>query len=250
MALDPVSFNALAVIRAALGDLGVTDLESGEQPSAAQAADALDRLNAMIASWSIHHLAIPVITREVFDTVASQGSYTVGVGGDFDTVRPTWLTGSGLLLMSSSPPVEIPRGIMTEDAYEAIPIKDLESGLWTNVYYRPTYAGGLGQIHLWPVPNVSTNKCVLYRGVGVTGFTNLTTAAQFPPGYFEAFQYNLAKRLAIPYGKPATEDIVGMARESLFAIKRQNTRMVDLAVDPGLTMGQTGGYNIQTGEGG
>ena len=248
--LDPQSFNALAVIKAALGDLGVVALEDGETPSQPEAIDALNRLNAMINGWSISSRLVPFVDREVFDITANDGTYTIGPGGDFNTVRPTTITGAALLLNSSSPPIEIPSAILTNDAYEAIQIKGLTNSQWTCLWYNPTYASGFGQIVLWPVPDTADNDLVLYRGDQIQGFTNLTTARAYPPGYFEAMEYNLAVRLSIPYGRPVTPDIRQMATESLALVKRQNYKLSDLMLDPALTNTPRTGYNILTGQGG
>lgn len=250
MAFDPVQFNAESVIQAALGDIGVVSLEDGQVVSPAQGQDGLRRLNAMISSWSIHRLAIPFISREVFNVVANQSTYTVGPGGDFDTIRPTQITGASLLLNSSSPVVEIPLGMLTDDMYEALQIKTLTNLLFTNCYFNPTYAAGLAQIFLWPTPTTADNDFVLYRGDQVQGFTNLTTAQSFPPGYFEAFEYNLALRLSVPYGQTPSPELSRMAAQSFATIKRENYKMNDAAIDPSWTHDRRGWYNILTGTGG
>ena len=250
MAFDPVQFNAESVIQAALGDIGVVSLEDGQVVSPAQGQDGLRRLNAMISSWSIHRLAIPFISREVFNVVANQSTYTIGPGGDFDTIRPVGLTGAALLLNASSPPVEIPNEILTDDAYEAIPIKDLTNTLWTKVYYNAEYQGGLASIFLWPTPTTSDNDLVLYRGDLVQGFTNMTTSQSFPPGYFEAFEYQLALRLSIPYGQTPSNELRMMASQAFSTIKRENYKWNDAAIDPAMTNDRRGWYNLLTGTGG
>lgn len=250
MAFDPVEFNAKSVIQAALGDLGVISLEDGQVVTPAQGQDGLRRLNAMISSWSIHRLAIPFISREVFTVVSNQSTYTVGPGGDFDTIRPTQVTGGALLLNNSSPPIEIPLGLMTDDMYQANQIKDLTSTLFTNYYFNPTYAAGLASIFLWPTPTTADNDFVLYRGDQVQGFANLTTASFFPPGYFEAFEYQLAKRLAVPYGVAVSPDLARMATEAFSTIKRENYKLNDAQLDPAWTHDHRGYYNILTGTGG
>lgn len=250
MALNPVSFNALAVIKAALGDIGAVSLEEDETVTSAMGQDAFNRLQALISSWSIHNLAIPFVEREVFAVTANQSTYTIGPGGDFDTIRPNVLTGAGLLLKTSTPYVEIPRAVLTDDAYQAIQVKDLTNVLWTSVYYNTTFTSNLGRIFLWPTPNTATNDLVLYRGDQVQGFTNLTSAQSFPPGYFEAMEYNLALRLSIPYGQPATPDLKEMAAVSFAALKRQNIKPADATLDPAMTKERRFGYNILTGTGG
>lgn len=142
--------------------------------------------------------------------------------------------------------VEIPRALYTEDAYDAIAIKDLQSGLFTGVYYNPSYFGGLGQVTLWPVPNTALHQLVLYVDAPLSQFSTLDTSYDLPDGAPEAISYNLALRLAAPYGKPITPDVLDFARTSLGTFKRGNVRLSDLASDYP-TNTNRGGYNIETG---
>lgn len=245
-----MSTSARAIITASYGDLGV--IATPAELTAYQADDALLRLNGLVNSLAAQTQSMPFIARQVFPVVANQATYTMGPGGDFNTSRPEGLTGAGLLLNSSNPPVEIPRGLLTDDGYEAIQIKDLTNTLWTNVYFNATYAGGWATVTLWPVPTTSQNDCVLYRRDIIQGFATLDTAYDFPYGYAEMFQYNLDLRLARPNGVPlaAIGDLVQMAQQSLGIIKRANYTLTDLPTDPALTRNIRGGYDINTGQGG
>lgn len=302
--------------------------QPGEAIPADDAIDALAALNMMLGSWSVQPLTMPSITRNVFSLTDDVGVYTIGPGGDFDTVRPIAVTGAGLLLNSSNTPAsvtsltrsgatvtatmpshgaatgqnvtirgaspaayngtfpitvtgvntftylfsgsptspatgtitaafesedddvtEVPRAVITDAAWQAIRVKALRSAQFTDVYYNPTFSGGLGTIHLWPIPNVETNALVLYLQQQIAAFANLTTQYYLPPGCDEAIVYNLARRQARPYGKPLNEDIVDMARMSLATFKRSNVKLVDLSTDPALTHDPSGYYNIVSGTG-
>jgi hypothetical protein len=216
--------------------------------TAEDSADALRRLNNLLAGWNTSPLTIAFNTREVFSVTANVGTYTIGPGGTFNTVRPQAVTGAGLLLNSSSPVVEIPVALLNDDEYEAIQIKGLTSLLFTYVYYNATIASGYGTVTLWPIPTTAVNDLVLYSTQATAAFADLTTSYQFPPGYAEALEYNLAVRLSTPYSKPLAPEIVGLARESLGAIKRQNLQPLDLPMDPALTADRRYGYNIITGQ--
>jgi len=251
-----VSVNAQTILNAAYADLGVIGL--GDTLDASLAQDGLRRLNALVNSWGTQTKTMPFIARQVFPTTGGKGGpsnpYTIGPGGDFDTSRPAGLTGAGLLLNSSSPPVEIPRGVLTDDGWEAIQIKDLSNALWTNVYFNATYSNNLATINLWPVPNTSQNSCVIYRRDIIQGFADLTTAYDFPYGYQEALQYNVAVRMARANGVPLSTipDVVALASQTLGAIKRANYTITDLPIDPAITLiaDRRAGYNINTGTGG
>lgn len=96
---------ALELIETTLLDMGV--LAQNEHPSATEAQDARRRLNRLLESWSLSSLAVPSIQRLVFPTVAGQHTYTIGPGGQFDTVRPTSLVGTALLMEASPQTVAV-----------------------------------------------------------------------------------------------------------------------------------------------
>ena len=243
---------ASSIITGALSLLSV--YAPGESISAADMAEGFRRLNMMMRSWMTQPLTIPVTTRAAFALIAGKGGpgneYTIGPGGDFDTIRPaTGFLNVGLQLGGTTPPVEIPRAILTDDAWAAIQVKTLTSPLFTSLYYNPTFTTGLGSINLWPVPDNAIHKIVLYYAQQISEFSDLTTAYAFPPGYEEAIEYNLATRLSAPFSVPLGGDVAAFAVKSLAAVKRANARLTDLPQDPAITNDRRSGYNIISGQG-
>lgn len=238
---------ATQIITTALDALGVYGV--GETLSAADASDGLRRLNAMMGSWAIQTMTMPVVARQVFDITANVGTYTIGSGATFNAPRPsTGLQHASLLLNASSPAVEVPLTLLTEQMYQAISIKSQTSEQPTAVYFDPTFVtSGYGSIILWPIPTTATNDLVLYYTQALTEFSTLTTEYQIPPGYEEALSYNLAVRLAAPHARPLPDEVRRMAAMSLAQIKRTNTPMTDLSNDAAMIGGGwRGGYNIET----
>lgn len=232
--------------------------QPGDTIAAADSTDALRFLNLMIGQWAQTGLTIPAETRFVAPLVANKGSstnpYTIGIGGDLNTPKPpnqNSLIDAGLLLNASTPPVEIDRGVMTNQGYEGTRIKDLTSSLFTDVYYLPTFSNSLGSLYLWPVPTDLTNSLVLYIRAGLSAFADLTTIYSIPDGYDEALYAQLSLRLAIPYGRAVSDDLKTLARESFATIKRSNIQLCDLGNDfagLGLDGGRRGIFNILTGD--
>lgn len=232
-------------------------LGSGQTMSGAQGDYALRRANRMLQGWTLQSLTMPVIAREVFDTVVGKGGpdnpYTIGDGGDLDTSRPPTIVGCGALQNSGlETETEIPRGILTNDAYEAIQVKRLTNELFTDLFYQPSFASGFGKIYLWPVPDVTTYKLVIYRPEALSEFADLDTNYDLPPGAEEAISYNLALRLLPGFAVPDSvkQEMRALAMSSLATFKRGNTKMADLSTDLALTMSNRGGYNINTDQGG
>lgn len=219
----------------------------GEPLDADQAQQGLRALNQILGQWSLMPLTIPATAREVFPLSAGKGGpsdpYTIGPDGDFDTSRPTSITSVGLLDTTPTEPFEIPRTVYTDDAYTSIVQKELTSSYFTGLYFSPTFAGGLASIQLWPVPAATGTSLVLYRPVQLREFTSLTDEYDFPPGALPALTYELAKWLAIRYGRPWSPQRDQMAGQFIALYQRSNTVMVDLGMDPGLTP-QGGVYNI------
>lgn len=243
------TFNARTVITDAFLDLGIFGPADQIPPEDAQFA--LRTLNRFIGSLATQKLSFPYTKREVFSVVAGTSTYTIGPTGTFATVRPQRITGAGLLYPSASATtgrIEIDIDVMTDEEYKHLAVKDMQSAQFTAMHYDATYAAGLGSVFLWPTPNTTVNSLVLYRGDAIQGFADLTTTYDFPPGYAEALQYNLEKRLCRSYGKAREWGALDedLATNALRLIKRQNFQLRDTPID--MTLGGRGHYDITIGD--
>jgi hypothetical protein len=230
----------------------------GESVDPNMAQVARRYLNRMLNTWSQRTAMIPVIARERFDMIADKGGpdnpYTIGDGGDFDTERPSnqgSITAANLILTNSDPEVRVPLGIYTDDAYDANQIPDMSNSQPTGLYYNPTYAGGLGSIFLWPVPNTAQNDLELFLQKSVSEFADLSTTYYVPDGLPEALVYNLAKRMQSIVGRQMSADDKLLAIETLGVFTRSNLKISDLMNDAYVfTYGRRTMFNINTGAGG
>lgn len=244
---------ALAIETAAFEVLQV--FQAGQSIPNSEAQSALGFLNRMIGNWAQQALTIPAIVREVFPLVSGKGGpsnpYTIGIGGNLNTAKPpnqASITGVGQLLNQSFTSItEIPCAYYTDDGYQAIQIKDLPNGLFTGLYYNPTFTAGFGSINLWPVPNIGINSLVLYSQKALARFSSLTATYIVPDGYEEAMVYNLARRIAKPWGATLDADLLQMATNSLATIKRTNVKLADMPNDYAQMSDLRYGYNINTG---
>lgn len=218
-------------------------LADGETATASQHSDALSVLNQMIESWSIENLIIFFTTREEFTLTPSDGSYTIGSSGDFNTTRPIDIESAMLEDQSVSPTVEYPLELITSRQWAEIDIKDLESPLPIKLYYDPTFP--LATLKLWPIPSTA-HKLVLYSKKALTEFASINTAISLPPGYWKALRFNLADELAPEYGKEASATVKTIASEAKANIKRKNIKPIYLKTDMATTGNRP--FNIYTGE--
>jgi hypothetical protein len=232
---------------------GAFDLLNIKSPGQAvegnDAVDGLKRLNYLIESWSLQPMTA-LVTREFTFTgiVADQRDYTIGSGAEIDVDRPTSIIDAWLVMTTVDTVTKIHTPLITNQAWQAITTPELTSTMWTQVFYNPTYtsiAEPWGTVSLWPAPTVCEYDLLLYLPVDVQRFADLTTVYALAPGYAEALEYNLAWKLAAPYGRQLPPDVRQIAIESLSLLKRNNLQRMDLGVDLALLtpMGR-GPYNI------
>lgn len=239
----PASFHALDLITDAYTEIGVAS--EGYALSGADAALGLTRANSMIDRWGTNRLTIyhTVITDKVL--VSGTQTYTIGTGGSINVARPLWIPYAGLVQTATSPNVESPIHIATDQDWSNQGIKTLGNAYPAELYYDYNFAAGLGQITLWPIPTGSLSLR-LYLPTALTQFADLSaTAYAFPPGYYEALLYNLALRLWVPFhgSDPVPDELRRNAMLSLNDIKRANIRITTQATDPALMQGSRRGVS-------
>lgn len=224
----PSPTTALQIIEDALG---LTNAVGVDQTLVAdEISDSLRRLNDLIENWSTQSLAVYGQANQTFNTIANQGTYTIGTGGDWNTTRPVRIDSAYTVYQTVSfPVVEI-----TQEEYNAIPYKALTQEFPTQYLYVNDYP--LGLITLFPIPSAITPVTFSIARV-LTQVSAAAAAISFPPGYADAFISNLAIKLGPLFGKRMADypDLVLAARTSLADIKRANNRPRALQADPALT---------------
>lgn len=191
-----------------------------QSPTAQEAADGLSILNDMIDDWSTQSLAVWGQENQTFATINGQDTYTVGVGGDWNTDRPVSIDAPAY---STIDQVTFPCIPIAQDQYNLIAFK-AQQMQWPQ-YYLFINEYPLAKIKLWPVPNAVTPITFSINRV-LTQAATLVTALSFPPGYAQAFKYNLAIRLAPLFGRSISDypDVERLATTSLAHIKRANRK--------------------------
>ncbi len=204
-----MTITARSIIKKALNKIGA--LVKNEDPDADEANDALDSLNAMMASWSNDSLNIYARTWQTFNLVSGTAAYTIGSGGDFNTVRPINILDAYIRIGV----IDYGLAIIDDEAYVDIPYKSL-----VNIPDSLNYDGGfpLGTIRIYPIPS-SNYPIFLLTEKAVSNFPTLDTVMSLPDGWERALIYNLALELAPEYKQPPDPSIVKIAGESLGRIK-------------------------------
>ncbi len=231
------------LIASALRLIGV--LASGESPSAEESINGLDSFNMMLDTWSTQNLLIPSKTFESLALVVNQQAYQMGTGApDFNTVRPQKIENINFQQISGSTTLEIPIEIINQDQWAAIAIKTITSNLPTRMW--PQYLYPYAILNFWPVPSVSGNV-IVWSWKPLVNVSTLNTTLSVPPGYIRALRYNLGVELAPEYGKTLDPVVAANAIESKSSIKRMNTPITLLGIDPGV-LPKKSTWNWFTGE--
>lgn len=226
------------LIDGALRTIGV--LASGEQAKPSEAQDALQYAKQMLDSWSNEGLLVPALTHESF-TLSSKRTYTIGPGGDFDTVRPTTIEN---VRIRDAGNLETPVSIASLNLWANISLKDTVVNTPDYVYYEPEYP--LGRLEFSCIPTAG-DSLKLVTTKPITELPALTESVQFPPGYDKAIRLGLAIELAPEYGVDVSQVVAAGFRQAIMVLKRTNskTRMGTVEVDSGLV--RKNGYDINHG---
>jgi hypothetical protein len=238
------------IITSALQRINV--LQAGEVPSGEDMTDAFTTLNSLMGQWRLQRLTVPYLARTVWNLTAGKGKignpYTVGTGGDVNIARPSQPNSIVVRYQDTSvtPTLERPLTPLTDDAWAAIPQKDLTSPLPSNYYYQPTYTGSLGSLYLWLVPTSATLQGVIYAPAGMSNFAAVTDTIILPDGYDHFITENLAVHLAPEFREnlPIDPTIKESAEDAMRWVKTANFRMMDLSVDAALTTKHGFRYSI------
>lgn len=239
MAFTPT---VLQIITDALTEIGV--LAENESPSAATSALALRYFQRQIDSWGADQVTLSVQLQQAMTWPAATSTQTIGPGGNLSSIaRPTWINQLTYTVLGSSPAVEVPISPMDRDSYAAESIKTLASTYPTQFFYQTSTDSNVGTLYLWPQPSGSLT-INLYAPKAVATPSALTDVLYGPPGYQEAYHYQLALRLCQPFGRPIPPALPTLAQEAYLRLKRPNVQPGLMGVDAALTPSTGGGYNI------
>lgn len=227
----------------------ITVLDPVETPDPAMASRALGYVQRMIDAWGADRLTFAKQLRTTFTLTSGTSTVTLGSAGATVTMaRPLSLNHVRYVVPSSSPAVEVPIGQLDEDSYAAISIKSLTSGYPLWAFYQQSMTTALGSLFFWPTVSQDVTIAIYTpEAVGVPA--SLNTDLIGPPGYAEAFMYQLALRLLTPFGiSPQAVPLLvgpdGMAARALRTMQRPNEQPAQLSVDPAVTSFGGGGYDV------
>ncbi len=218
----------------------------GEPVSAPDAQLALRWFQRQLDAWQAERATMAIQKRVAFTMPSGQSTRTVGPSGQINTVRPTWLDTITYVNPGSSPEQEVTLGLMTPDIYADLSIKELQSALPLQAFYQTSTDTLLGSLFVWPQVTQDVDMYLYFpAGIGVPA--TLDDVLLGPPGYQEAYVYQLAERLLTPFavGDGSVIARVLMNSEKSFArMKRPNMQPGQMGVDAALVPSGGFGYNV------
>lgn len=225
------------LINLALKKIGV--LGVGQTASAEDVDDAFVQLNMMIAAWSVKRNVVYQIV-DVPCLATGAQTYTVGVGGDFNTPRPSKLFGAYCRQLNNPGlPIDYPLQLLESITdYARVSTKTMAS-MASLVWYDPQMP--MGVLHVWPVAGAGYELHILaLRPLGkfLSPYDDIT----LPEVYEEALMYNLAGRLYSDYGLQPNPVVVALAGASLATVRQSNLQVAQLQM-PAAVMNR-GTYNV------
>jgi hypothetical protein len=217
----------------------------------------------MLDGWSTEDLLIPFQPTEQFALSSTQAHYSMGPGGDWDTVRPERVEIVRLLRADGSTVPVMPSTPFVRQWQDVIPNGDPSHYIAQadSVYARVEF-------NAYPLaPNVLVTTTKPFNATALDNFdesfdedaddepiyasgftlTGIQTAIDFPPGYEQCIVANLAVVLSPEYpGIDLPAVVVAMATRTKANIKRRNLKAAQMVLDRTLHGGRQP-YNVNAG---
>jgi hypothetical protein len=208
------------IVKDALHIIGAIGLD--DQPVPREISICLSSMNAMLEQWSAQKLIVRASTVQDLALTANKASYTIGTGGELNTVKPISIQSCYVRDLSN---VDHRVDICTVEQYDNFEDKTVSSSVPEYLAYDPgvtQQAAQLGTIYLYPIPDMAYTLH-LHSFKALTDFTTITDNVTFEPMYNEALVYNLATRIwrkFKPLETSIPQDILYLAEESLRTIQK------------------------------
>lgn len=208
------------IINNSLSILGV--IAAGETPSASDTATSLSILQVMFDGWNIQQVAIYKSVRQLFALSGAQ-AYTIGSGATWNTARPLRILGASVI---SSNGASQPCKVASAAEFAAANNQKTQNGLFADALYCD-FAHPVSTVSLTPIPAFGGQIELFMWQSALTTPSAASDTADLPPGFLEAIQYNLAVRLAAPFGKslqltPEVAELAASLKQALGTVNAAN----------------------------
>ena len=210
--------------------------------TANEQTECLAEINSMLDSWSNERLMIFTLNQTSFALTASDGTYSIGNGGDFNMTRPIRIVDPCFTRDSDN--TDIPLNLIDADTYGRIIDKTAGDETPAYLFYNAGFSNtSTGTIRLYPLPD-SGLTLFINTLQPLTAFSTMTHTLLMPPGYQRAIEYNYAVETSGGFTN-VDPQVAMIARQSKAAIKGTNLPAPISKLDYGVGAGMWS--NIITG---
>jgi hypothetical protein len=194
-------------------------IESGESLTAQESADALYLLNDLLEWFNLQELMIYANVNQTFNMTAGVGTYSIGTGQTWDTLRPINIHDG----FTSIGVIDYPFELVSDVEYNSVNYKTLTSAWPQIAKYNASYPNA--SITFWPVPGQAMTATLNLSAL-LTSVPSLATTINLPPGYGRLLRYALADEMVTNWNIPAsqnTDNIKKIKAETMGKIKVVNS---------------------------
>lgn len=181
----------------------------------------LDRLNNILASLVTEGINIQGIAIDNTVLTAGKRTYTIGTGGEINTVRPESLA-SIVLSYPNEVQSEPVKCTMSLEEYSVVSGLS-DTGLPTSVWYDNNYP--LSKIYFDIIPD-KAYTCVIYSNKAFADITDLDAVYDIHSKYHEFLETNLALNLAPRFNSIPDGMVIGRAGLTKLQIQNSNIKSV------------------------
>jgi hypothetical protein len=216
------------IIGDALRIAGITQ-RAGFGPDEDQVEELRRALNRLMGQLNCQANAIYGKSIESFPVVAGQQTYTIGVGGEWDTDRPQRIEIANFVYGSA--PWRIPMRILDDQEWGAIQLQSASSNIPAALYNDG--ANPISTIYLYYVPSGPGSVELYLWSLLKSDFVSVDDVAEFPPGYAEAITLHLAIKAAMlyPLQQAMMKEVFQQAAIALANVKSLNSSVPKLYTD-------------------
>lgn len=214
----------------------------GQNLTSEQEQSALRSLNDLLSSWSVEGGLVYTQTQETFNLTNGQQKYTIGSGGDFNTVRPFDITAM-YTTIGQTDYTCVPYG---ESDWAKLTDKQTANGIPDIYYYDNNFE--LGNIYFYPIPTSVTTVTIFSRKP-LESFASINDVVNIPAWYRRALVFNLAIEEAPSYEKEPSPTILASANQSKGNVFSYNGRNEKIRSDlsSALLFNEGERFNVFTG---
>lgn len=210
----------------------ISSLTPGEAVNGAEASNALTVLNRLLAAFSMEWDLINTTVIEPFPLIINQISYTYGVGGNLNSIRPDTIVNQWIYDTVAG--IRYPLKQVSDWEYNWITLNTIGS-IPKVIYYDPQFP--LGVLYIYPVAGGSNYQLNIESKKPMAQFATTASSMNLPGEYYEELVMLLADELSVEYGFEMPQKLQQKIDRVRELMKARNFKRTVATFDPAINGG-------------